>query len=145
METLTVARSSETKHRRPNAILRTKIAALILANLMATATTAVAVQPSTQSFDQARDYVFAACIMLRYPDTPIAVEADAWAAGLIENGDLAADDYKALSVIATKAPEPPVTRNGIVMRLQSCANLANDTATARRIRRLLLKSVAHPQ
>ena len=61
------------------------------------------------AFTQARTYAFAACVMERYADTPLAAEAGVWASGIIENGDLAyVEDSAAevdLNVVATGGGE----------------------------------------
>jgi hypothetical protein len=74
---------------------------------------------------QARDYVLAACIIDRYPSTPLATEADAWAGGLVEAGSLPAKAYPALAKLAKSAPPFRKTQNGTIMRLQGCVDFVN--------------------
>ena len=85
----------------------------------------------------ARDYVFAACVIYRYPGSPLASEAEAWAGGLVERGHLAAEAYPALTQWAHTAPEPGTTRNGLAMRLQSCLDFVNARGFDDRLKSLL--------
>lgn len=85
----------------------------------------------------ARDYVFAACIIDRYPGTPLALEADAWAGGLVEYGNLGASAYPQLAQWAKTAPKPSATRTGIEMRLQSCVDFVNSQGFIMRLRAII--------
>ena len=49
----------------------------------------------------------------------------AWAAGVVENGNLPAATYVALSNLAKTAPQPRISEQGIVMKLQNCIDLSN--------------------
>ncbi len=100
--------------------------------------TAIAAQrPTSSEIAQARNYVLAACIMDRYAGTPISTEADAWAAGLVENGNLSAEAYPALALLAKSAPNPGITQNGIEMRLQSCIDFINSRDFSTRLKSTL--------
>lgn len=89
------------------------------------------------AFTQARTYAFAACVMQRYPDTPLAVEAGVWASGIIENGDLPFERYAEIAALAAHAPPPGMSRAGIEMKLPGCLALVDSKDFARRVRRLL--------
>jgi hypothetical protein len=88
----------------------------------------------------ARDYVFAACIMDRYPNTPLASEADAWGAALVERGSLQAEQYPLLARWARNAPEPRITRSGMEMRLQSCVDFVNARGFSNQLEQVLRRS-----
>ena len=45
----------------------------------------------------ARNYGLAACIIARYPGTPLAHEVDEWAIGLVEDGNLPGEAYPAFT------------------------------------------------
>ena len=89
------------------------------------------------AFTQARTYAFAACVMQRYPDTPLATEAGVWASGIIENGDLPFERYAEIAALAADAPPPGMSRAGIEMKLPGCLALVDSKDFARRVRRLL--------
>ena len=59
-------------------------------------------------FTQARTYAFAACVMERYADTPLAAEAGVWASGIIENGDLPFERSAEIAALVKHAPPPGV-------------------------------------
>lgn len=93
---------------------------------------------SARDLTEARDYVFAACILDRYKGQPIAQEADAMAAGLVERGQLKGEVYPKLAALAREtAPEPQTSRAGIAMKLASCQALRDDPALPARIGRIL--------
>lgn len=101
-------------------------------------TTAISAEkPTSSEIAQARNYVLAACILDRYTGTPIATEADAWAAGLVESGSLSAEAYPALAQLAKSAPAPGITQNGVTMRLQSCVEFINSKEFAIRLKNSL--------
>ena len=85
----------------------------------------------------ARDYVLAACVMDRYAGTPLAAEANAWATGLVERGNLLAEAYPALAGLARVSPTPGVSSDGIAMRLQSCVDFVNRRDFSSRLRKVL--------
>ncbi len=74
---------------------------------------------------QAKNYIFAACMINSYKGEAIAVEAEIWAGGLVENGNLSAANYVALADLAKTAPLPGVAQQGAVMRLQNCIEFSN--------------------
>lgn len=82
---------------------------------------------SRQEFAIARNYVFAACVINRYKGSPLADEADAWASGLVEQGNLPAEMYSKLANLAQSAPMPEITRNGVSMKLQSCVEFIDSS------------------
>lgn len=97
-------------------------------------------QPSSKDVAEARSYVLAVCIVNQYKGEPLALEADAWAAGLVENGHFAAATYVALSDLARTAPPAGVSREGIVMRLQTCIEFANSRQLGIQLNRALQHS-----
>lgn len=105
--------------------------------LFLSTTTIASEKPASSEMLQARNYVLAACIMDRYAGTPIATEADAWAGGLVENGNLSAAAYPALAQLAKSAPPPGITQNGMQMRLQSCIDFINSKEFATRLKNTL--------
>ena len=88
----------------------------------------------------ARDYVTAACIIDRYPSTPLAAEADRWANGLVERGNLPAQAYVELNLLARTAPPPLVSQDGTPMRLQGCIDFVNRPAFTQQLRRAISPS-----
>ena len=82
-------------------------------------------------------YVLAACVIDRYPGTPLATEANVWAAGLVERGNLPAQAYPELAGLARTSPVPGVSRDGIAMRLQSCVDFVNQRDFSSRLRQVL--------
>lgn len=86
---------------------------------------------------QARNYVMAACVMVRYAGSPLAEEADAWAAGLVERGSLPGAAYPALAELARSAPEPSRSRDGTPMRLQSCMDFVHSPGFGPQVQRVL--------
>lgn len=91
---------------------------------------------------QARNYVMAACVMARYAGSPLAEEADAWAAGLVERGSLPGAAYPALAELARSAPEPARTRDGTPMRLQSCMDFVQARDFGSKVQRVLQRAKA---
>lgn len=89
------------------------------------------------AFTQARTYAFAACVMERYADTPLAAEAGVWASGIIENGDLPFERYAEIAALVKHAPPPGVSRSGVEMKLQGCLTWVDSKAFARRVRETL--------
>ncbi len=88
----------------------------------------------------ARDYVLAACLIQKYPGTALAEEAEVWAEGLVEHGNIDAGIYPDLAEIARNdAPQPLVSRSGKTMLLQSCIQLYNSADLRDKISRLLKK------
>lgn len=63
--------------------------------------------------------------MYRYDGSPIASEADAWAAGAIENGNLSIENYAAIAALAKNAPVLGMTRDGVPMNLRGCFDFVN--------------------
>lgn len=83
----------------------------------------------------ARNYGLAACIIARYPGSALATEADEWAIGLVENGNLPGEAYPALATFVKTAPAPMRTKNGVVLHLQSCLDFANSQTFAKEARK----------
>jgi hypothetical protein len=128
METLTLLCKQWSIACQQSMWMRLTTISIVLGVILFTAvSTSASAAPKLRSRDLAlaRDYVFAACVIERYPNTPLATEADAWATGLVEQGGLAPDAYSALARFAHTAPESSITRNGMVMRLQSCIDFIN--------------------
>ncbi len=86
----------------------------------------------------ARDYVFAACLIERYPGEPLEKEAQTWAGGLIEAGRLPPAAYPVLMRLAKRAPAASLEPNGVTLRIAGCLELIHDPAFAP----LLKKSLA---
>ncbi|MFL6626472.1 MAG: hypothetical protein ACJ8G1_08525 [Vitreoscilla sp.] len=84
----------------------------------------------------ARDYVLASCLIKRYPDTPVAADAQVWAGGLVEQGHIAADRYARLAQLAVTEPSA-VSRDGAPVPLLDCMTLYNDPKLPGRIARAL--------
>ncbi|MEN9866620.1 MAG: hypothetical protein RL748_2210 [Pseudomonadota bacterium] len=82
-------------------------------------------KPTPNALEQARNYVLAACIINRYPGTPLADEADAWASGLVEFGNFQAATYVTLAKLAKSAPPPGMAQQGFAMKLQNCVDFSN--------------------
>ncbi|MDD1620537.1 MAG: hypothetical protein LUQ11_03570 [Methylococcaceae bacterium] len=101
--------------------------------------TPVLAGPKTSQRDiaLARNYVFAACVINRYQGSPLADEADAWASGLVEQGNLPAGMYSKLANLAKSAPMPEITRNGISMKLQSCVEFVDSSKFETQLKKLL--------
>jgi hypothetical protein len=95
---------------------------------------------ATKELEIAREYVFAACLMRRFPDSELAKEADAWASGLVENGNLPAEAYPKLAEIGrTKAPAPLMSSARVPLRFQSCLTLYNSPELPQLLRPILRK------
>lgn len=90
-----------------------------------------------QELELARNYGLAACIIARYPGTALATEADEWAIGLVENGNLPGEAYPALAALVKNAPTPGRTKNGAILHLQSCLDFAKSAAYAKEVRKWL--------
>ena len=110
---------------------------LLIALLSAGATKAGRSKIGAYDLALARDYVFAACVIDRYAGTPLAAEAEAWAGGIVEHGNLPADAYPALARLARAAPAPGVTHDGAAMRLQSCFDFIHGNGFSDRLRDVL--------
>ena len=117
--------------------LRAALRLASLAFLFTPAVGAAGAPGVPDAFTQARTYAFAACVMQRYPDTPLAVEAGVWASGIIENGDLPFERYAEIAALAAHAPPPGMSRAGVEMKLPGCLALVDSKDFARRVRRLL--------
>lgn len=89
---------------------------------------------TSASLQMASDYVMAACLIQRYAGSPLAEEAEVWAAGLIEQGDLPVEAYARLAELVKLAPEPGESSNGTVMRMSSCMSLYNSPELKSRVR-----------
>lgn len=94
-------------------------------------------KPTPDALVQARNYVLAACIINRYPGTPLADEADAWASGLVEFGNFQAATYVALAKLAKAAPPPGMAQQGFVMKLQNCVDFSNSKKLASQMEKVL--------
>jgi hypothetical protein len=87
----------------------------------------------------AREYVFAACLIRRYPNSEISKEADAWASGLVEHGRIRGEYYPKLAEIArNSAPAPLSSKLGMPMFLQSCLALYDSPTLPGMIRQILI-------
>jgi len=86
--------------------------------------------------EQAKEYAFAACVMYRYDGSPLASEADAWAAGAIENGNLSVDNYAAIAALAKNAPAPGMTQDGVPMKLRGCFDFVNSNEFLAKVKKI---------
>lgn len=93
--------------------------------------------PDSTEFSLARNYTFAACIKYRYPNSDLALEADAWAASLVELGGLPASHYSTLANWVKSAPQPLVSRTGLALNLQNCMNFVNARTFRTRLQKVL--------
>ncbi len=55
-------------------------------------------------------------------------------AALVEEGNLSAEAYLALTKLGKTAPTPQVTQNGVVMRLENCINFVEESAILKKIK-----------
>jgi hypothetical protein len=86
----------------------------------------------------ARDYVLAACIINKYPNSELAHEAEVWAEGLVQRGTGSALIYPKLAEIArTDAPAPLQSRSGVRMLMASCVELYNSPALKKKLAKLI--------
>lgn len=105
-----------------------------------TATAAAAPRQQADDSALAQDYAFAACLIQKHKGSPIAAEAEIWAQGLVERGNIPAQAYAKLAEFAQRnAPEPQSSRSGTPMILESCVRLYNSPALRGEIRKLLRK------
>ena len=120
--------------------LRAAIAMFSTAAAIAVATpTLAAPKPKPDELLQAKNYVLAACLINRYPNTPLANEAEVWAGGLVELGSLSAEAYPALAKLAKTAPEPGVAQQGQVMKLQNCVDFSNSKTVLAQLKKILAR------
>ncbi len=78
---------------------------------------------STRELALARDYVLAACLVERYKAKPLEAEAQTWAGGLIESGNLPVEAYSALAQLAKQAAAPSLEPNGVKLNIKACVDL----------------------
>jgi hypothetical protein len=101
---------------------------------------------SNAQIDFAKEYVFAACLVQAYRDTPLAQEANIWAAGVVESSNLPSAVLKPLSELAKKAPPAmsskpdEVSQKGIPMLLQNCYMWHNSMTVKKAVRSLLTQA-----
>lgn len=89
-------------------------------------------------FAQARDYVFSACLIEGYRGSSIAAEAEVWAGGLVERGNLSGDLYPKLAqLVQSLTPPAQTSKNGTPMIMQSCIALYNSPALQKKIAHIL--------
>jgi hypothetical protein len=118
--------------------LRTSTKAALALCLVGVAVSAPCESKSVSDQALAREYVLAACIMDRYPNAEIAREAEVWAEGLVERGTVPAEAYGKLAELAhADAPAPLQSRSGVRMLLQSCVELYDSPALAKKIAKLV--------
>lgn len=119
-----------------------KYLCLILLGLLGSLSCHATAAPKTSNKELvlAKQYVLAACIVDRYPGTPLANEADAWAAALVEDGNLPAAAYLTLTKLAKTAPTPQATQNGVVLRLENCVNFVEQSDVVSKIKQAMRRS-----
>jgi hypothetical protein len=95
---------------------------------------------SAEEIRLARDYALVVCVRHRYPDSELAAEAQIWARGLVERGNVDAEFYGKLArYVRETAPQPESSKPGTAMRLKSCIDLYNNPALTTEIRKLMRK------
>lgn len=112
---------------------------IIFSILLATSSLVFAKEkPGEKQQNLARDYVLASCIIHAYPNTPLATEADIWAAGIVEQGGgLRYDDYPALAALVKQAPAPLSSQQGVTMRMQNCVEFVRSAHFTSLLRKTL--------
>lgn len=85
----------------------------------------------------ASDYVLAACLIQKYAGSTLAEEAEVWAQGLVEQGNLPADAYPKLTGLVSLAPEPEPSSTGKSMLMRSCVQLYNSPDAKAQIRKIV--------
>jgi hypothetical protein len=88
---------------------------------------------------QVKEYAFASCIFEKYKDNSLSFEADAWASGIIENGNLKIEAYSQLSELSKNTPEVGTTQRGASMKLEACFKFINSSEFERNARHILRK------
>lgn len=109
--------------------------ALALTVLSGTAAPAARARPDPE-IAIARDYVLASCLIKRYPGTPVAADAQTWAAGLVEQGHIPADSYARLARLADVPPQA-VSSAGAPVPVLDCVTLYNSP----KLPRLIAKAI----
>jgi hypothetical protein len=98
---------------------------------------------SNVQINYAKQYVFAACILEAYRNTPLGNEAEIWAGGIVSFSDLPVSVFKPLSELAKKAPPPKsgkpdeVSQKSTPMLMENCFNWHNSTSVNTAIQKLL--------
>ena len=101
--------------------------------------TASARTSNQAALELARQYLMAACIISKYPDTSLAREANGWAGVIIENGSLSIEQYGAIAKMAKEHATPsPVNKDGSVMNLQACHELSRSAGISRKLRKVVV-------
>ena len=119
---------------------RTIVTASLFALVGLTATAAAAPRQKVDDSALAQDYAFAACLIQKHKGSPIAAEAEIWAQGLVERGNIPAEAYAKLAEFAQRnAPQPQSSSAGTPMILESCMQLYKSLALKAEIRKLLRK------
>jgi hypothetical protein len=120
--------------------LRAANTIFITAAAMVMATpTAAAPKLKPDELLQAKNYVLAACLINRYPNTPLANEAEAWAGGLVEFGNFPAAAYVAMAKLVQTAPPPGLAQQGLVMKLQNCVDFSNSKTVMVQLEKILAR------
>lgn len=96
-------------------------------------------KPNPDELLQAKNYVLAACLINRYPNTPLASEAQAWAGGLVEFGNLPAAAYVTMAKLVQTAPPPGMAQQGLIMKLQNCVDFSNSKAVLTQLEKIVLR------
>lgn len=92
---------------------------------------------SSASLRLASDYVLAACLIQKYAGSALAEEAEIWAQGLVEQGNLPADAYPKLAGLVSLAPEVGQSSTGKMMLMRSCVDLYNSPDAKAQIRQIV--------
>ena len=112
-------------------------AALTTTLLLPCQTTLAAPTAAARELALARDYVLAACLVERYHAKPLEAEAQTWAGGLIESGNLPAEAWSALAQLAKHAPAPSLEPNGVKLYIQGCVDLIHAPGFESRLKKTL--------
>jgi hypothetical protein len=98
---------------------------------------------SNAQVNYAKQYVFAACVLEAYRNTPLESEAEIWAGGIVSSSDLPLAVFKPLSELAKKAPPPKsskpdeVNRKSTPMLMENCFNWHHSNTVSTAVQKLL--------
>jgi len=98
---------------------------------------------SNTQINYAKQYVFAACVLEAYRNTPLGNEAEIWAGAIVSSSDLPLTVFKPLSELAKKAPPPKsskpdeVTHKSTPMLMENCFNWHHSNAVNTAVQKLL--------
>ena len=85
----------------------------------------------------AQQYIMASCVIKRYHGQPISSEASGWAGGVLENSSFSIEQYQLLARIGENTEATDINKNGQIVNIQTCFNLAASTKTKNEVFRIL--------